>query len=410
MKMLKDSFCLLLAFSLFGCGPLAPEDWAPFMTTVSLLFGGGSTTSAKSLTPGQTVNLNGGQGNVTGTVVDTNGDGIADGIVIHSGGSESGSVNETPPNLILIDSDGDGVPNGVDVNGDGIVDYYISIGNDGSIALSTGPGGGGNQVTVVPGQGFDTNGDGRIDNPILGQVASDTIAPSSSILPAGGAYPSAISVTISCSDNIAPSQIVYTIDGTVPAFSPRSGTIRNPPNFSFTVGAGGNGTYVVKYVCRDLAGNVESPHTDTYVIDNNVPSVTASLASIYVSNNGGAINSSLLTWSSNIDGNYSIRSGGTNCTDGSELSNGTVTAAVSNTLTTLNASSLALGNTTVRVCVTNPNNGFTGSYALTITRDDTAPAVSANPTSGSYITLFPFRSLAMMQEEQAATKSHTLPG
>ncbi|TGN13212.1 hypothetical protein EHS11_04780, partial [Leptospira ilyithenensis] len=145
------------------------------MFTVSLLLGGSSANSSTSLKPGQTVNLNGGQGNVTGTVVDTDGDGIADGIVIHNVGPEGNSSGSSaPPNLVLIDSDGDEVPNGVDANGDGIIDYYLSIGNGGSVSLTTQPNGGGNQVTVVLGQGFDSNGDGVVDNPILSQIANDT--------------------------------------------------------------------------------------------------------------------------------------------------------------------------------------------------------------------------------------------
>ncbi|WP_411821731.1 fibronectin type III domain-containing protein [Leptospira sp. 'Mane'] len=370
---------------MYHCGPLAPQDWSPSMAMVLGL--GGSTTNSsgsKTLTPGQTVTFNGGQGNVTGTVVDTDGDGVADAIVIDSSGGNAGGT--TSPSLILIDSDGDGVPNGVDANGDGVIDYYITVGNNGSITLTTEPNGG-NQVTILPGQGFDSNGDGIVDNPILGQLANDTTLPTSLATPAGGTYPSAKTVTILCSDNIAPGNIVYTVDGTAPGFNPVNGTIKNPPSTSFTVGSEGNGTYSVRYLCRDMAGNLSTSHTDTYVIDSNVPNVTASLASLYVSNNGGAINSSLLTWSSNVSGNYSVRSGGTDCTDGSELSNGSITAAISNTATTFTAGSLSLGNTTIRICVTNPNNGFTGSYALTITRDDTPPTVTASPTSGSYVTL-----------------------
>ncbi|BDA79843.1 hypothetical protein LPTSP3_g27730 [Leptospira kobayashii] len=349
--------------------------------------GGGTTNSSgpKTLNPGQTVSF-GGQGNVTGTVVDIDGDGVADAIAINS---NNGSANNKPPGLILIDSDGDGVPNGVDANGDGVIDYYITIGSGGSISLTTLPNGGGNQVTVVPGQGFDSNGDGIVDNPILGQLANDTTPPTSVITPAGGTYTSAQNLTILCSDNIAPSNIVYTTNGTAPGFSPISGLIKNPPSTTFTIGAEGNGTYTVRYLCRDLAGNQESAsaHTETYVIDNNVPAVTASLASVYVSNNGGAINSSQLTWSSSMNGTYSVRSGGTNCTDGVELSNGNATASVSNTATTFNASALSLGNTTIRVCVTGTSNGLVGSYALTITRDDTAPTITASPTSGSYMYL-----------------------
>ncbi|WP_411823784.1 hypothetical protein [Leptospira sp. 'Mane'] len=377
--MAKLTLGLFLIF-MFCCGPLAPQDWVPSMLTISRFFGGiVGSNGTQTLAPGQAVTFAG--GNVTGTVVDTNGDGTADGIILNN---TTGNSNSTP-NLVLIDSDGDGLPNGVDVNGDGTIDYFISV-NNGTITLTTQPNGG-IQVTVVPGQGFDSNGDGVIDNPILGQVASDTTPPTSSILPAGGNYPSAVSLTISCSDNIAPSQIVYSKDGTVPSFNPINGIIRNPPSTTFTIGAEGNGTYVVKYLCRDIAGNLGATHTETYVIDNNVPNVTASLASNYVSNNGGAIGSSLLTWSSNLDGNYSVRTGGTNCTDGSQLSTGSTTASTQNTSTTFNASSLSIGNTTIRVCVTNPNNGLVGSYALTITRDDTAPTITASPVSGNYAIL-----------------------
>ncbi|WP_246048045.1 chitobiase/beta-hexosaminidase C-terminal domain-containing protein [Leptospira ilyithenensis] len=350
--------------------------------------GGGTTNpnGPKTLNPGQTVSFGGGQGNVTGTVVDIDGDGVADAIAINS---SDGSGNNRPPSLILIDSDGDSVPNGVDANGDGVIDYYITIGNGGSIVLTTQPNGGGNQVTIVPGQGFDSNGDGVVDNPVLGQLVNDTTPPTSVITPAGGTYTSAQNLTILCSDNIAPSNIVYTTNGTAPGFSPVNGLVKSPPSTTFTIGSEGNGTYTVRYLCRDLAGNQESAsaHTETYVIDSNVPAVTASLASLYVSSNGSAINSSQLTWSSSMDGTYSVRSGGTNCTDGSQLSTGSATAAVPNTATTFTAGALSLGNTTIRICVTGTSNGLVGSYALTITRDDTAPTVTASPTSGSYMYL-----------------------
>jgi len=368
-----------------SCGPIAPEDWAPSLSMI-LLGLGGSTTNPTSLKPGQVVNFNGGQGNVTGTVVDINGDGIADGIAL--GPANSGiTPSNSRPILILMNSGEGESPDGMDVNGDGNIDYFIFIKNEGNITLSAQPNGSGNQITVVLGQGFDTNGDGAIDNPILKQLASDTISPVSTITPAGGTYTSSQNITILCSDNIAPGHIVYTKNGTTPNYRPINGIIKNPPTTSFTVGAEGDGTYTIRYLCRDLVGNLESLHTETYVIDGNVPSVTASLASIYVSNSSGAIDSSQLTWSSNVNGSYSLRSGGTNCTDGTELSNGNIIAAIPDTSTILNAGSLALGNTTIRVCVTSTNNGLVGSYALIITRDDTPPTVTASPTSGSYISL-----------------------
>ncbi len=350
--------------------------------------GGASTSSSETaealnpLVPGQAVNLNGGHGNVTGTVIDTDGDGIPDGILI-AGSNPSGDS----PNMILIDSNGDGVWDGVDVDGDGQIDYYISYAEDGSIRLTTAPNGGGSPVVVIPGQGFDTNGDGIADNPILSLLSGDTTPPIASISPAAGVYPNAQNLTIQCSDNVASGHILYTINGTVPGFVPIVGNLRNPPSASLSIGGGGNGTYTVRYLCRDLAGNVGSIQTEVYEIDDHVPGVTASLSSSYVSNSSGAIQTSQLTWSSDKTGTYQIKKGGTDCWDGNLISSGNITASVSNTSTTIAANTLTLGNNTIRICVTNPNNGYIGSHSLVLVRDDTAPNVTVSPAGGTYAIL-----------------------
>ncbi|WP_244243415.1 DUF1566 domain-containing protein [Leptospira andrefontaineae] len=323
------------------------------------------------LSPGQGVDLNGNGGSTNGVVVDPSGNGSTQGISITGNGV---------PQLIII-NDADGNPYAVDTNGNGTIDYYLCAHADGSITLSTGLNCSGNQVTIYPGLGYDENGDGVIDNPILAQIAGDAMAPISSITPSPGIYGGAQKVVITCSDNLAPGNIVYTLDNSSPDFSP-NGTVVNPPKTSFTVGGFGEGTYTVKFRCRDLAGNLEGEQSATYTVNFNLPNVsmTTSPANNYLSGQTGAISSLTYEWTSNQAGNFSIRRGGTGCGDGSILSSGTVSANITNSLT-INASSLSIGSNTIYVCVTA---GFTGQTSFSVVRDDTPPIVTPSPGAGNY--------------------------
>ncbi|TGK05644.1 DUF1566 domain-containing protein [Leptospira langatensis] len=331
-------------------------------------------TGSHSFLPGDSVNLNGNSGSVgNGTILDPSNNGSALGIATEGNGV---------PNLIFLYQGTNTTPYAVDVNGDGLADYYLCYPSDGTTTLHTGTNCGGNQVFVRPGQGFDTNGDGVVDNPMMALLASDFTVPHSSISPSPGIYGGAQNVTITCADNLAPGNIAYTLDGTTPSLSPANGHITNPPSTSFAVGGSGDGDYTVQYRCRDLAGRTEGVNTATYQINHAVPNVTIStpFSSAYVSANSGAVNLASFSWKSNQTGSYSVRQGGTGCTDGNVIDSGLASANAANT-SFVQASQLAVGLNTLYICVTA---GLTGRTTITITRDDTPPTVSTNPGAGAY--------------------------
>ncbi len=372
MKLITG-FVLFLPIFLFHCF-LFPGKGKSDMSMAALLALLGGSAGSLLPSPGEPINLNGGTGPATGTVTDSNGDGVADGI---------STGNNGIPDIPLIDTNNDGQPDAVDVNGDGVADYYICYHSDGTITLTVGPNCSGNQVVVLPGTGYDEVG--GPDNPILGDIENDITAPSSSINPGAGTFASAQSVTITCSDNVAPGNIAYTTDDSTPTFNPIHGKIGGPPKVTFTVGQGGNGIYKIKYLCRDLAGNLQTPvQTANFTIDDHVPNVThTSLSSENLSNTSGAINSTSFNWSSNRDGTYSFRLGSTSCSDGSVLESGSVSDGASNPAT-INASDLSLGSNSIRICVVDGVSSQVGQKIITILRDDTAPSSSPSPTAGDY--------------------------
>ncbi|MCE9500011.1 MAG: chitobiase/beta-hexosaminidase C-terminal domain-containing protein, partial [Leptospira sp.] len=105
-----------------------------------------------------------------------------------------------------------------------------------------------------------------------------------------------------------------------------------------------------------------------------------------ISANGGAVNTTQFVWKSSMSGTFSVRNGGTNCTTGTVVSSGSVTANINNTFGPIDASTdLAVGTNTFRVCAVNAGN--TGSMIQTFTRDDSVPTVSVNPAAGNYGTV-----------------------
>ncbi|WP_167884853.1 DUF1566 domain-containing protein [Leptospira fluminis] len=306
-----------------------------------------------------------------GTVVDPSNAGTAIGIALQS--------SNIPVMLFMYNNNG--VPLGVDVNGDGIQDYYFCF-SQSTVTLRTGINCSGNQVLVFPGQGYDTNGDGAPDNLILSSIVSDTVAPSSVISPNSGTYGGQRTVTVVCSDNVAPGDIAYTTDGTNPSFSPLVGRVYDAPSTSFTVGTAGDGTYTVKYFCRDMAGNSEVLHIAAYQINHNVPNITfvSGLSSPYVSVNSGAVPSSSFSWQSNQSGSYTIRQNATGCSDGTIIGSGTVTANTT-VPSSISASQLSAGLNSIYICVAA---GLTGSLSFNISRDDIAPSASTSPGAGVF--------------------------
>lgn len=326
--------------------------------------------SANPFVVGETSHLNGPNGSNTGMIVSAGGDNATLGISTRNNG--------VPDIIFLFDEKG--IPYAIDTDGNGSPDYYICYKNSTEYTLTLGSRCTGNQVTVIVGQGYDTNGDGIADNSILSQIASDSVAPSSVISPNPGVYGSAVELTIACNDSVAPGNIVYTLDSSSPSFAPIQGTIANPKIKKFTLGSG-DGIYTVKYRCRDLAGNVENVHTDSYEINHNVPTVNVSnLNSTGVSSLAGTINTISFNWTSNYSGTYSIRLNASNCLSGSALQTGAVTANATNTFS-VGASSFSIGTNSLYICA---KAALTGSQSLTIVRDESQPSISPSPGGGNY--------------------------
>jgi hypothetical protein len=99
-------------------------------------------------------------------------------------------------------------------------------------------------------------------------IVLDTTPPTTSASPLGGAYNTAQSVILSCSDGTGSGcdKIYYTIDGTTPTTS--SPVYSSAVNITITT--------TLKYFARDLAGNSETVKTQIYTIDTIAPTTAAS--------------------------------------------------------------------------------------------------------------------------------------
>ncbi|PJZ81740.1 chitobiase/beta-hexosaminidase C-terminal domain-containing protein [Leptospira meyeri] len=342
----------------------------------AFLFGlvGGSPTSSQNLTPGATIDLSG-DGKTDGTFVDSDGDGVSDGINLTGG---------TTPNLILIDTNGDGIPDAVDSNGDGLPDYYISPNPPGF--LTTGPGGTGNSVVIiVDGSGnpigFDTDGDGTPNDTAIVTILGDTTPPTITSSLLTGTFSTTQMTTLTCSDNKAPGSIVYTLDASTPSFSPKHGTII--VSSSKAISLSSEGTHTLQAICRDLAGNVSTPISIVYTIDTKIPALTlVSQSATAISASAGAISSSTATWRSDRSGSFTVREG-SSCESGTIATTGSVTANVDQGFVRSHTHFAGEGTKTYRICVTG-SNGLIGFVSVSLQRDDTAPVVTADPGAGNY--------------------------
>ncbi|XDD46188.1 chitobiase/beta-hexosaminidase C-terminal domain-containing protein [Leptospira sp. WS39.C2] len=340
------------------------------------LVGGSISSSSQDLSPGTEIDLSG-EGKMDGTLVDSDGDGISDGINLTGGNT---------PNLILIDTNGDGLPDAVDSNGDGLPDYYISPNPPGF--LTTAPGGTGNPVVLIVDAngnplGFDTDGDGTVNDTLIVNILSDTTPPTITSSLLTGTFSSTQTTTLSCTDNRAPGAIVYTLDVSNPSFSPKNGTIITKSSKAIALST--EGTHTLQAICRDLAGNISAPINLNYTIDTKFPALSiVSQTTDSVSANGGAINSSTTIWKSDRSGSFVVREG-SSCESGVTISNGNVTANQDQSLLLSHTHFTGEGNKSFRICVTGTN-GLTGFVSVALRRDDTAPVVSASPGGGSYST------------------------
>ncbi|MBS0616607.1 MAG: chitobiase/beta-hexosaminidase C-terminal domain-containing protein [Spirochaetes bacterium] len=215
----------------------------------------GNTPAA--FTPGATVNLpKAGGGFINATVISLNGS-TAAGLDLTGSG--------IPDILFIPVSGGNGRVMGLDVNGDGVIDYYLVVNFDGSITIETARTGGAtvNLTTDANGNvtGFDTPSASGSPQNIFSLIKNDTTPPTIAASLAAGSYTGAQSVTLTCSDNVACNAIAYTTDGSTPSFGPpANGTLIAGNTATLTVSA----TTTLKYITRDAKGNLSTVGSEVY--------------------------------------------------------------------------------------------------------------------------------------------------
>src|SRR4029453_6569881 len=99
---------------------------------------------------------------------------------------------------------------------------------------------------------------------------------------------------------------------------------------------------------------------------------------------GPADTSTDVTWHASEDGAYSVRVGGTSCATGTAVASGAYSGSPPTRTTQINASDLAEGSNTIRVCVTDAA-GNEGSQTTTVVKDRTAPNVTVDAVSDTLI-------------------------
>ncbi|MDP3441952.1 MAG: chitobiase/beta-hexosaminidase C-terminal domain-containing protein, partial [Ignavibacteria bacterium] len=222
-------------------------------------------------------------------------------------------------------------------------------------------------------------------------ITRDDTPPVVTNTPGAGNFGTSTTVALSCSDGsgVGCDKIAYnsqagsaptdpTINGSTGAVT--AGTQYNSVPIATT---DANTTYI-KFRARDLAGNVSNVVSANYTVDTTVASVTINSSSTYVNTGSNAS----INWQSNKGGAYTIRIGGSSCSDGTLLTgaNGTNvsgTAVASTPIsTTINNDRFSAGANTVRFCVANLIGNF-GSQTVTVTKDSNVPTVEFNsPAAG----------------------------
>ncbi|MCP5502577.1 MAG: chitobiase/beta-hexosaminidase C-terminal domain-containing protein [Leptospiraceae bacterium] len=319
---------------------------------------------------------------VSGTVTDSSGTAVA-GANLSSQPEGVNATTDASGNYTFTASPGTYTITVTDSSGNVVGTFTLTVGTDGSTTVSNvsdglfvtaGSSSGGTQTGTGTGTGTSTGtGAGTTTGTITGTGTTtvETVA-TPTFSPTPGTYNSDQSVTISSTTEGA--TIYYTTDGSEPTSS--------STQYTSAISVSGNGTILtIKAIAGKSGMTTSSVESGTYTIESTVPTVSInSITNPYVSGNTGAINSKDITWSSNRNGTYSIRATGSDCSTGTELSSGNVTASQSNNIT-IQASSLSVGSNTIRFCVTDSLSGLSSSSTTTLNRDDTAPTVAATPGS-----------------------------
>jgi len=206
--------------------------------------------------------------------VDVDGDGTNDGLDFNG--------DNVPDLLFSAKTSADSNITPIDINSDGVNDYFL-VETDNKIALYDNETGSGENIFVVINEdgrlaGVDANRDGQVDeaSDVVASVIADEAAPTLSADVTEGFYPSKQTVKLTCLDDIACGAIVFTTDGSVPSFSASvSGqkTIVLGASAELVLGTDANGEHTVKFLARDLKGNLSTENSLKITIDVDKPNV-----------------------------------------------------------------------------------------------------------------------------------------
>jgi YD repeat-containing protein len=190
----------------------------------------------------------------------------------------------------------------------------------------------------------------------------DTAAPVTTASPAGGAYHTTQSVTLSCTDGTGTGceKIYYTTDGTAPTAA--------SPVYAIPIGIAS--TTTLKFFATDKAGSSESVKTEVYTIDTAAPVTTASPA-------GGTYNTA--------------QSVTLNCTDGTgpecDKIYYTMDGTTPTTASPVYASPISIASTSTLKFFGKDKAGNSESVKTEVyTIDTAAPVTTASPAGGTYNT------------------------
>ncbi|XXF77894.1 chitobiase/beta-hexosaminidase C-terminal domain-containing protein [Myxococcaceae bacterium GXIMD 01537] len=187
----------------------------------------------------------------------------------------------------------------------------------------------------------------------------DTVAPTASATPKGGTFGSAVSVSLVCADTGGSGceALFFTLDGSVPT----TGSTR------YTTALSVSSTSRVRFIARDVAGNVSAVSTEDYVFDTTPPTVSANPA-------GRTSNSALSVTLLCDDGGPACKAihytlDGSAPTTASTQYTGPVSISSTTTLRFIGVDA-----------VDNVSAARTENYVI----DTTPPSTSANPLGGTF--------------------------